>query len=91
MSEQHSTYGGNNRGGSTTYPGEMTVSSTVSEPCIGDDHLTPEQIANWREVLCSMIGPYALIMPDADIQQYRDQMQARADEIAKCEGKEAQG
>ncbi len=39
--------------------------------------LTPEQIKNWRNILCGMIGPYALIMPDADVQRLRDQMQAK--------------
>ena len=42
--------------------------------------LTPEQIKNWRNILCGMIGPYALIMPDGDIQRLRDQMQAKMGE-----------
>ena len=39
--------------------------------------LTPEQIKNWRNVLVGMVGPYALIMPDADVQKFRDRMQAK--------------
>ena len=37
--------------------------------------LTPEQIKNWREVLCHSLGPYALIAPDEQIQQWRDKLQ----------------
>ena len=29
--------------------------------------LTPEQIKNWREVLCGMIGPYGLMMPPEEV------------------------
>jgi hypothetical protein len=39
--------------------------------------MTPEQIKNWREVLCGMIGPYALIMPDEKVIAIRDKMQER--------------
>lgn len=38
--------------------------------------LTPAQIANWRRVLLGIIGPYALLMPDNDIQAYRDKMES---------------
>jgi len=37
--------------------------------------LTPEQVQNWRRVLCGMIGPYALLMPDAEVQKIRDRFQ----------------
>lgn len=43
-----------------------------------EQKLTPEQIKNWRNVLFGMIGPYALIAPDEDIQKMRDEMQKRA-------------
>jgi len=43
--------------------------------------LTAEQIANWRKVLCGMVGPYALLMSDAKVQQVRDSMQARINEM----------
>jgi len=42
--------------------------------------LTPEQIKNWRNVLLGMIGPYALLMPDAEVQAMRDKLQS---ELAK--------
>jgi hypothetical protein len=42
-----------------------------------EEKLTPKQIENWRRILCMMIGPYALMMTDEQIQQYRDQMQKK--------------
>jgi len=36
--------------------------------------LTDEQIKNWRRVLVGMFGPYALIMPKEQIQQYFDKL-----------------
>lgn len=44
------------------------------------DKLIPEQIKNWRNVLLGMIGPYALMMPDEDVQKMRDNMQAQFSE-----------
>ena len=41
--------------------------------------LTPEQIKNWRKVLSTTIGPYALIMPDSEIQALRDRHQEGLD------------
>lgn len=41
--------------------------------------LTPEQIQNWRMVLCGMIGPYALIMPAEMVQEWKDKFQSAAD------------
>ena len=41
--------------------------------------LTPEQIQNWRMVLCGMIGPFALIMPAEMIQAYKDKLQDQVD------------
>lgn len=41
--------------------------------------LTPVQIENWRQVLCILIGPFALIMPAEMIQEYRDKLQAEVD------------
>lgn len=40
-----------------------------------DEKLTPEQIKNWRNILAGMIGPYAFIMPDDQVQKIRDKMQ----------------
>ena len=42
---------------------------------MSDEKLTPEQIENWRKVLCGMFGPYALIMTAEQIQLYRDKLQ----------------
>jgi len=39
------------------------------------DALTDEQVEHWRKVLLLQIGPYALMMPRADIQRYRDRLQ----------------
>ena len=41
-----------------------------------DRKLTDEQVKNWRSVLVSMIGPYALIASREEIQGIRDRMQA---------------
>lgn len=41
--------------------------------------LTPEQIKNWREVLFSMIGSYAYLMTDAEVQMHKDMTQRRID------------
>ncbi len=41
------------------------------------EKLTPEQIQNWRNVLAGLLGPYALIMSNEEIQDFRDKMQAR--------------
>ena len=51
--------------------------------------LTKEQIANWRKVLCTMIGPWALIMPEKQVQQMRDRMQGIANESVPKEAHEA--
>ncbi len=41
--------------------------------------MTPEQIKNWRNVLISALGPYALLMPEADIIAYKNKMQEAID------------
>ena len=43
--------------------------------------LTPEQIKNWRKILAGMVGPYAFLMPDEEVQAIRDRMQARLDKM----------
>ena len=43
--------------------------------------LTPEQIENWRNTLLGTLGPYALIMPEADLIKYRDMVQSKADAL----------
>ena len=42
-----------------------------------EDKLTPEQIKNWRNVLCGMLGAYAFLMSDEDVQAMRDTMQEK--------------
>jgi len=42
--------------------------------------LTPEQIKNWRNILVSTLGPYALLMPDSEVQAMHDNMQAKIGE-----------
>lgn len=43
--------------------------------------LTDEQIENWRRVMVSVIGPYALFMSKEEIQRLRDRMQSKLNEI----------
>lgn len=43
--------------------------------------LTPIQIKNWRQVLCTLIGPYALIMPVEMVQACKDKLQAQVDKV----------
>jgi len=47
----------------------------------GAKRLTPEQIENWRKILVGMIGPYALLMSDEEIEILRNKMQARIDRM----------
>jgi len=37
--------------------------------------LTDEQVANWRNMLCLIFGPWALIMPREEIELQRLRMQ----------------
>jgi hypothetical protein len=45
-----------------------------------DGKLSPEQVVNWRRVLCATMGPYALMAPEAEIQALRDRFQKAADQ-----------
>lgn len=47
------------------------------------EKLTPKQIENWRKVLAGMIGPYALLMPDEQVQSIRDRMQQNVNDLEK--------
>jgi len=49
------------------------------EATVGEK-LTPEQIKNWRTAMVGMLGPYALICSDEDVQRLRDDMQRQLDE-----------
>lgn len=56
---------------------------TVKEKAMSNDDgkLTPEQIENWRKVLVMQLGPYALMMPDEEVQMMRDKMQEHVDNM----------
>lgn len=41
--------------------------------------LTPEQTRNFRIALLPTLGPYAMFMPDEEVQAIRDRMQATLD------------
>lgn len=43
--------------------------------------MTPEQIKNFRTVLIGMLGPYALIMSDEDVEKMRDKFQEKIDSL----------
>jgi hypothetical protein len=43
--------------------------------------MTKEQIENWRDALVRMIGPYALMMPDEEIEKIRDMVQNGVDSM----------
>lgn len=47
--------------------------------------MTAEQIKNWREVFCGMLGPYALIMPEEMVIKFRDKFQSKANELTNAE------
>ncbi len=42
------------------------------------EQLTPAQVKNWRLILFAQIGPWAMIMPESEIQTIRDRIQAKA-------------
>lgn len=43
--------------------------------------MTPEQIKNFRTVLIQILGPYALLMSDSDVEKMKDKFQERIDKI----------
>jgi hypothetical protein len=51
-------------------------SFAASAGSANDGKLTAEQRRNWRNVLVGMLGPYALMMSDEDIDKFRDKMQS---------------
>ena len=59
-----------------------TRAAGSSAPACSTVQLTPEQVQNWRQVLCGIIGPYALIMPVAIVQRMRDRFQRIVDDPA---------
>lgn len=50
-----------------------------------DKKLTPQQVEHWRNVLFRMIGPYAFIMPEEDVNSMREKLQADMERITKQE------
>lgn len=52
-----------------------------------DKQLTPEQVENWRRVLLSYLGPYALIMPEKDVNKMKDRFQENINRLP-CVAKE---
>lgn len=45
--------------------------------------LSDEQVENWRKILVTMIGPYAMLMSRDQICAIRDKMQSHIDKIEK--------
>ena len=45
--------------------------------------LSPEQIENWRKALTEIVGPFALVMPESMVQEFRDLIQQRLDREGK--------
>ena len=43
------------------------------------EKLSPEQIKNWREMLVQYVGPFAHIMPEEMIYEFRTLFQKRLD------------
>jgi len=37
--------------------------------------LTEEQLKNWRQILFGIVGMYAFIMPDGEVERMKDKMQ----------------
>ena len=48
-----------------------------------NEKLSIKQIKNWRDILCGIIGPYALIASDAEIQQLHDKFQEQINDKEK--------
>ena len=54
----------------------MTNTEDANGQPADEGKLTPaQQLDNWRNMLVGMIGPYALLMSESDIQAYKDKMQ----------------
>jgi len=59
---------------------KLKLSDFDKKPKI-EGKLSPEQIKNWRRVMFGMFGAYALIMPDVEVQRFRDKMQNDVDKL----------
>ena len=51
----------------------------MTEKPDGKTKLSPRQINRWRRILSLSLGPYALIMPDEEIQRHKESAQRRID------------
>jgi hypothetical protein len=47
------------------------------------EKLTPEQVSNFRKVLVDLIGPWALLLTESEIQNIRDALQKKINKIEK--------
>lgn len=45
--------------------------------------MTDKQIENWRNVLVSYLGPYALIMPKEQVEQAKNRFQEKLDALSE--------
>ena len=54
---------------------------------MSDHKMTPEQIDNWRKALSMTLGPYALLMPEEQIQALRNKFQNEVDEMENIDNK----
>jgi hypothetical protein len=43
--------------------------------------MTPEQIANFRKALATLVGPWAFMMPESEVQKARDALQKKIDDL----------
>ena len=60
----------------------MLINKKIGKDAEMKEKLTSEQIKNWRNVLSTLIGIYAFIMTDEQIQMYCDSMQENVDAIS---------
>ena len=51
---------------------EQEAETVQEEHCVS---LSPAQVKNWREALCMVIGPYALVAPEEQIDKIRKRFQ----------------
>jgi hypothetical protein len=61
--------------------GRLNICQCCGRPVSLNSKLSPEQVENWRKVLCGMIGPAAFILPAEEIQALKDKMQGNVDKM----------
>ena len=57
------------------------MENNIEEISANENKLSTEQVENWRRVLLMMVGPYALMMSEDEIQKYRDEMQKKVNKF----------